>query len=182
MGSERSCGASRVGRSTSLAVGLFSVACGGSLESRVEDLRTEQQRRQAELTMLEQRIQAARLEQQRQECRAFVAQLASEVATRKAQCTAMGANYARCVAEEGKRTSNGALLGCAAGLGLTLVSGGLGAGVAATACGAGIAAGMGAAEVTATGCGQAPACSDQDEVLVREVLAARKLPAWPVCP
>jgi hypothetical protein len=156
-------------------------ACVGAspaLIRRVDELRVEQQQRQAELDRIEQEIAAARTEQQRQQCRAISAQLLSEVAIQRAQCLATRSDYAQCVAENEANKSKSGMVGCLVGLGAAVVTGGAAAPLTLTGCGGGLLVGDGNAKE----CGPSPVCTPDPTVLGATVLSAHGLTSWPQCP
>ena len=162
------------------------VACAGgaggvpidSLERHIAELRAEQQRRQGELQEIRTQIDAATKEQEREKCRALGARLDAEVALRKAQCIGQRASYAECLSKSDTRKTGGGLLGCLAGVGLAVATGGAAAPLTLAGCGGGYL--LGAA--TANDCGANPVCTPDDDALRPEVLAAENLTEWPQCP
>jgi hypothetical protein len=157
------------------------VGCAGedatSLQMRVSALQQEQARRQAELQGVAAQIAAARLELARQQCLASSAAIAAEVTVKAAICLASRSKFAQCEANNHAHTAESGVLGCVAGMGGAVLTGGAALPLTLLGCGGGAALG----HASGSECGPDPVCTPDEAILARDALQRRGLAAWPTC-
>jgi len=148
-----------------------------SLQMRVSALQQEQTARQYELQQIAAQIEAARRELARQQCLAFTASIDAEVSATAADCMAKRSKFAQCEANNHAHTAEGGVLGCLAGLGAAVVTGGAAAPLTVIGCGGGAALG----HASGSECGPDPVCTPDRTILTREALGRRGISAMPAC-
>jgi hypothetical protein len=154
------------------------------LSQRLQQLRQEQQKRQAEIAhlnaekeALKVEIQQARAAAEKSRCDALVAQIDAEVIVTRAQCLKNQSDYAECNARNSEKASNGGFWGCVLGMGVAVVTGGAGLPLTAAGCAGGRAVG----EASQVACGAPPTCTEQFNEIEVMVLANHGLSRRPVC-
>ena len=154
------------------------------LSQRLQQLREEQQKRQAELVQLDKErlalrleIQEARAAAERSRCEALVSQMDAEVIVTRVECVKAQAEYSECNAENSARTADHGFWGCVLGLGAAVVTGGAAAPLTLAGCGGGLVVATASEET----CGSPPQCTQQFNDIRATVLAKRRLARMPIC-
>ncbi len=160
-----------------LGLGACAAEDATGLQMRVTALQQEQVRRQGELQQIAAQIDAARHELARQQCLAGNARIAAEVMLQAAECLSQRSKFVECEANNHARTSESGVLGCIAGLGAAIATGGASAPFTLIGCGGGAALG----HALGSECGTDPVCTPDQAILARDALGRHGLTAWPVC-